>query len=101
LTDRTSRAAWLVPARALVEVANSLPSAPGPPVILSGTAGDHHVHLALGAVEITSRLIEGQFPDYERIIPSETATSIILGTADLLRATRVAAVFARDNSSIV
>jgi DNA polymerase-3 subunit beta len=101
LTDRTTRAAWVVPARTLVEVAHSLPSAPGLPVTLSGTAGDNHVHLALGAVEITSRLIEGQFPDYERIIPSESATSVILGTADLLRATRVAAVFARDNSNIV
>jgi DNA polymerase III subunit beta len=101
LADRTTRAAWVVPARTLVEVAHSLPSAPGLPVTLSGTAGDHHVHLALGAVEITSRLIEGQFPDYERIIPSESTTSIILGTADLLRATRVAAVFARDNSNIV
>jgi DNA polymerase-3 subunit beta len=60
LTDRTTRAVWIVPARTLVEVAHSLPSAPGLPVTLSGTAGDHHVHLVLGAVEITSRLIEDE-----------------------------------------
>ena len=101
LTDTTTRAAWIVPARTLVEVAHSLPSTPGLSVTLSGTAGDHYLHLALGDVEVTSRLIDGQFPDYERIIPSDSATSVILGTADLLRATRVAAVFARDNSNIV
>ena len=91
LTDTTTRAAWIVPARTLVEVAHSLPSTPGLPVTLSGTAGDHQLHAALGDVEISSRLIDGQFPDYERIIPSDSATSVILGTADLLHATRVAA----------
>ena len=101
LADTTTRAAWIVPARTLVEVAHTLPSAPGRPVTISGTAGGHEVHLALGDVEITSRLIDGQFPDYERIIPRDSTTTIILGTVDLLRATRVAAVFARDNSHIV
>jgi len=48
LTDTTTRAAWIVPARTLVEVAHSLPSTPGMPVALSGTAGDHQLHVALG-----------------------------------------------------
>jgi DNA polymerase III subunit beta len=101
LAESTTRAAWIVPARTLVEVAHSLSPAPGLPVIFSGTAGAHHVHIALGDVDMTSRLIDGQFPDFERIIPGSGATSVILGTADLLRATRAAAVFARDNSNIV
>jgi DNA polymerase-3 subunit beta len=99
--DTTTRASWIVPARTLVEVAHSLPSAPGLPVILSGTAADNHLHIALGDVEVTSRLIEGQFPDYERIVPKDCSTSVIVGASDFLRATRVAAVFARDNSNIV
>lgn len=101
LPDTTARAAWIVPARTLVEVAHSLPSSPGLPVTLSGTAGDHQLHFALGEVEVTTRLIEGQFPDYERIIPRSGATIVILSTADLLRATRAATVFARDNSNVV
>ena len=40
LPDTTAHASWIVPARTLVEVAHSLPSAPGLSVILSGTAGD-------------------------------------------------------------
>lgn len=101
LPDTTARASWIVPARTLVEVAHSLPSAPGLPVTLSGTPADLQLHVALGEIEITSRLIEGQFPDYERIIPQRSATSVIVGTIDFLRATRAAAVFARDNSNIV
>jgi DNA polymerase III sliding clamp (beta) subunit (PCNA family) len=45
------------------------------------------LHVALGDVEVTSRLIDGRFPDYERIISSDSARSVILGTADLRRAT--------------
>ena len=101
LADTTTHASWIVPARTLVEVAHSLPSAPGLPVILSGTASDNHLHVALGEVEVASRLIEGQFPDYERIVPRESTTSVVVGTTDFLRATRVATVFARDNSNIV
>jgi len=101
LSDTTTRAAWIIPARTLIEVAHSLPSAPGLPVTLSGTAGDHQLHFALGEVEVASRLIEGQFPDYERIIPRRSTTTVILSAADLLRATRAATVFARDNSNVV
>ena len=101
LTDTATRATWIVPARTLVELAHSLPSTPDLPVALTGTAGDHQLHVDLGDVEITSRLIDGQFPDYERIIPRDSTTTIILGTVDLLRATRVAAVFARDNAHVV
>jgi DNA polymerase III subunit beta len=46
-------------------------------------------------------LIEGQFLDYERIIPPGAKTKVKVSTMDFLRATRAAAVFARDNSMIV
>jgi DNA polymerase-3 subunit beta len=101
LPETTTTAVWIVPARTLVEVARSLSSAPGLPVTLSGTADGHQLHVVLGDVQVTSRLIDGHFPDYERIIPSATTTSVILGTAELLRATRAASIFARDNSHIV
>jgi DNA polymerase III subunit beta len=101
LPGTTAAARWIAPARTLVELARCLPSAPGLPVTLSSTASDQQLHIALGATEITTRLVEGQFPDYERIIPRAGATSVIVGTADLLQATRAAAVFARDNAHIV
>jgi DNA polymerase-3 subunit beta len=68
---------------------------------VSSTASDQHLHIGLGATEITTRLVEGQFPDYERIIPRDGATTVIVGTADLLQATRAATVFARDDAHIV
>ncbi len=91
----------IVPARTLSEVARLLPGGEGEEVVVSATENQNQVHFAFNKTEITSRLIEGQFPDYQRIIPNETKTNVTISTTDLLRATRAAAVFARDNSNIV
>jgi DNA polymerase III subunit beta len=91
----------IVPARTLAEVARLLPSDEAEEVGISTTPGGNQVYFAFGKTEVTSRLIDGQFPDYQRIIPSEAKTNVVLSTTDFLRATRAAAVFARDNSNIV
>jgi DNA polymerase-3 subunit beta len=101
LAQTTAPGAWIVPARTLVEVARSLPTTPGTPVSVAAADRDTHMRFALGDTEVATRLIDGQFPDYERIIPRDGATAVILNTGDFLRATRAAAVFARDNSHIV
>jgi DNA polymerase-3 subunit beta len=91
----------IVPARTLSEVARLLPDSEGESVAISTTASGNQIHFGFANTEITSRLIEGQFPDYQRIIPPAAKTNVVLSTTDFLRATRAAAVFARDNSNIV
>ena len=101
LPDTTTRVSWIVPAHALAEIARSLPSAPGLPVTMNASASNDCLHVALGDVEVSARLIEGQFPDFERVVPRSPSTTIILGRLDLLQATRAAGVFARTDSNIV
>ena len=91
----------IVPARTLTEVARLLSDSSDEPVAINTTPNGNQIYFAFGKTEITSRLIEGQFPDYDRIIPAESKTKVKLSTGDFLRATRAAAVFARDNSNIV
>ena len=91
----------IVPARTLSEVARLLPSGEGDQVQISLTTNQNQVRVSFGKTEITSRLIEGQFPPYERIIPANPKTNVVLSTHEFLKATRAAAVFARDNSNIV
>ena len=91
----------IVPAKTLSEVARLLSDAADEQVAMNTTPNGNQVYLAFGKTEITSRLIEGQFPDYQRIIPAEAKTRVKVSTTDFLRATRAAAVFARDNSNIV
>ena len=48
-----------------------------------------------------SRLIEGEFPPYERVLPAETKTTAILEKDDLMRNIKLISVFARDFSNVV
>jgi DNA polymerase-3 subunit beta len=91
----------IVPARTLTEVARLLPDGSDDKVEINTTPNGNQVYFAFGKTEITSRLIDGQFPDYQRIIPTDAKTRVKVSTTDFLRATRAAAVFARDNSNIV
>jgi len=51
--------------------------------------------------EYTTRLIEGDFPPYERVIPTEKKTTVTLDRDDLMRNVKLISVFARDFSNII
>lgn len=51
--------------------------------------------------EFTTRLIEGDYPPYEKVIPSESKTTIVLNREEFLRNVRLVSVFARDLSNII
>jgi len=53
------------------------------------------------STEIVTQLIGGEFPNYEKIIPAEGGTKITVLGEELLRAVRMAAIFARDSANIV
>lgn len=52
-------------------------------------------------VELASQLIDARFPDYRAIIPKSHTTRTVVDTASLLKAVRVAFLFARDNANII
>ncbi len=102
LPDGGPELQMIVPAKTLNEVGRLLGDASDDDqVAINTTPNGNQVYFAFGKTEITSRLIEGQFPDYQRIIPAESKTRVKVSTTDFLRATRAAQVFARDNSHIV
>lgn len=52
-------------------------------------------------IEVSSRLIEGSFPDFNKVIPSEVKTKVEVETEELNHAVRVASIFARDSANII
>jgi len=91
----------IVPAKTLAELARLLGDG-DEPVEIAATPERNQMLFRLGSrAEIVSRLIEGQFPDYQKIIPRSHTTRAVLNTSELLRATKAASVFARDNAMIV
>ena len=55
----------------------------------------------LDNLDVTSRLVEGNYVDIERVIPSDWATRTVVPTAELLKAVRVASFFAKDSANIL
>jgi DNA polymerase-3 subunit beta len=88
----------LVPARTMQELVKLLGDATGEVEIY---VDDNQVMFRIADVELVSRLIEGQFPPYRRIIPEHAVTSFDIATAELARITKVASLFARESAGSV
>ncbi|MBR0431006.1 DNA polymerase III subunit beta [Candidatus Saccharibacteria bacterium] len=57
---------------------------------------DDLVRFRLGEIEIISKLIDASFPDYQRLIPKDCNITTVLNREELIRVTKLAALFARS-----
>lgn len=62
---------------------------------------EKQIVFGLGETILSSRLLEGEFPDFEKIIPASSSISVKTDKEDLLRAVKLASIFARESSNIV
>jgi len=58
---------------------------------------ENQISFLSGPTELISRLIEGQFPDYRQVIPSNIKTEALIEKAELTRATKAAALFSQNS----
>jgi len=65
-------------------------------VILSG----NQVLFNLEEAQIISRLIEGQYPDYQQIIPDSFQTEVIIGREELINNIKIASLFSGKINNI-
>jgi DNA polymerase-3 subunit beta len=97
----------IIPARALTELARI--TAPSGPTTEEGeqfvevmvTPERNQILFHMKDIDLVSQLIEGNFPDYNQIIPKEHATRTILDVAPFLKAVKVSFLFAREAANIV
>ncbi len=89
----------LVPARALSEL--SRVAVNGEETLkMTFPPGRGQVIFHLKDVELVSQLIEGNFPNYNAIIPPSFKTCTVLSTADLLKACKQTEIIAREGNYI-
>lgn len=65
------------------------------------THDDQQVLFTVGDVELVTRLIEGSYPDYRKLIPSAFATVASLQRSELVNITKVSSLFARESAGSV
>ena len=63
--------------------------------------GKGQVLFRMKSTELVSQLVQGTFPQYSQLIPQSYNTRVVVDTAEFLRHTRTASIFARDGSGIV
>lgn len=56
---------------------------------------DNQVVFRYGGVEITSRTLEGPYPDYRQVIPDQTKTEIVLNKTDFQKAIKTVSLFSK------
>lgn len=61
----------------------------------------NQVLFEMGQTLLVGRLIEAQYPDYEKIIPSDHASQITFEREELLKAVRICSIFAREAANII
>jgi len=94
----------LVPARALAEL-QRLPaggSSDGDgPLTVTMAAGSHEITFVRGQVSISTRLLDGSYPDYRQLVPDHYPNRLHLGKESFIGALRRVRLLVRDNTTPV
>ena len=97
-TTAKQKTGVIVPAKTMQELMRAL----------AGVAGDVQLAMAdkqllftVPGLRVYSRLISGQFPNYQQVIPQEFKQRIRVQTDRLLRAVRRMSITARDSANVV
>ncbi|MCS7091872.1 MAG: DNA polymerase III subunit beta [Patescibacteria group bacterium] len=89
----------IVPKNTLSEVAKIFQSGD---LLFSLDQNDKQVIFSDGVSSIlSSRIIDGEFPNFEKILPKEPKLSVDVSKEDFWQAIRLASVFAKDSSNVV
>ncbi len=88
----------IIPAKTMIELSRVLDD---PEKIVNIYINETQIMFETDDFEITSRLIEGKFPDYKQIIPTGAETKAVLDKDKFLSVIKVASLFSRDTAGSI
>jgi len=98
LIDTKSEVSAIIPTQTLQEVLRNINENSNEIDILFD---ETQVRFRINEIEIISRLIDGNFPDYRQLIPASSETNIVINKSDFIRITKIAGLFARESGGSV
>jgi DNA polymerase-3 subunit beta len=98
LVETASEVAAIIPTTTLQEVLRTITDDVSEVDMLFD---ETQVRFRVGESEITSRLIDGNFPDYRQLIPATSETVMVIKANDFVRITKIAGLFARESGGSV
>ncbi len=99
--DEDSSFKALVPRRTLEEILRLISEEKPLQVNISTSDNQNQIIFSFGNTKLSSRLIEGQFPSWEKIIPTDKKTTVNFDRNELLKAVKLASVFARGEANVI
>ena len=100
ILDPVESVSVVIPARALAELGRILSDTEDPVELVLAQARNQ-VLFHLEGIDLVSRLIDGQFPNYQQVLPAGHACRAEFDREELLRAVRPAALIASSSANIV
>ncbi|MFH1225790.1 MAG: DNA polymerase III subunit beta [bacterium] len=82
----------IVPLKTLQELLRILPDEE---IIVEINLSENQIMFSFDEVELISRIIDGQYPDYQQIIPTSHKTKVIVQTNEFIRTIKTASLFCR------
>ena len=100
ILDPVEDTSLVVPARSYTELMRVLNDSDDPvDIMLASSKSQILFHLE--GVDLVSRLIDGQFPNYQQVLPSSHTTRAVVDRDELLKAVRLSALIASSAANVV
>ena len=98
--DPVEETSVVVPARSLQELSRVLSDTSDPvDIVLSHSRNQILFHIE--GIDLISRLIDGQFPNYQQVLPKGSTTKATVDRDQLLKAVRLASLIASSSANII
>lgn len=91
----------VVPGRALGEILRVCQEEKEAKAVMLSDSGDGQLVAQVGDTSIVTRRIEGEYPNFEKIIPAKHTTTVVVDREQFVKAVKSASIFARDSANIV
>ncbi|MDP8905325.1 MAG: DNA polymerase III subunit beta [Chloroflexota bacterium] len=100
ILDPVEETSLVVPARSYIELMRVLADTDDPlEMMLASSKSQVLFHLE--GIDLVSRLIDGQFPNYQQVLPSTHNTRAVVERDELLKAVRLSALIASAAANVV
>lgn len=91
----------LIPKKTLEEIFRLVSEEEVDSITVSLSQDNNQIIFTLGNTKLSSRLIEGNFPAWEKIIPESFKARVVVDKQKLQKAVKLAAVFTRSEANVV
>jgi len=91
----------LIPRRTFEEVLRVISEEDSDQINISTSQNQNQIIFSVGSTIVSSRLIEGQFPSWEKIIPDKILARALVDKEEFLKGVKLAAIFAKNEANVL